>query len=77
MIDLKKQVFGDLKVIERNPPRGHAAHWICECRCGNHVIVRSDNLRCGRTTRCSDCRGGAGVESVFLDNKEGDNNGAV
>ena len=70
LIDLTGQRFGHLKVIKYSPRKTkgcHNTHWLCQCDCGNRVLVRSDNLRKGRTTRCSDCReDGGGMRSVFV-----------
>lgn len=66
LIDLTGQQFGSLTVIKKIPmgQKNHS-HWICECACGNYPIVRSDNLRKGRSTKCSECRGDAGRQSRF------------
>lgn len=51
LIDMTGMVFGDLKVVRREPrgPLDHgSAHWLCECKCGNTVVVRRDKLLGGR-----------------------------
>ena len=56
-IDLTNKVFGRLKVLKQadniQTPNGrsHVA-WLCECECGEQIIVRSDNLRNGHTVSC-------------------------
>ena len=40
--------FGDLKVIGRED----SYRWICECNCGNKVVVGGQNLLSGRTKSC-------------------------
>lgn len=76
-IDLSGQQFGSLTVIEYSPRNNQRqrTHWICECGCGRKLIVRSDNLRKGRSTQCSDCRNSAGMASVFIE--RGDEYGVV
>ncbi len=69
LIDLTGQRFGHLKVIEyskRKTKGCQNTQWLCQCDCGNFLIVRSDNLRKGRTTQCSECRKSGGMRSVFV-----------
>jgi len=51
--DLTGQKFGRLTVIERaeNIPSGKT-WWLCQCKCGNQTIVRSDSLKGGVTKSC-------------------------
>ena len=67
LIEITGMRFGSLTVTKRSSRKAinRQSHWICECDCGNSVIARSDNLRDGRTTKCSDCRGKSGRQSVF------------
>lgn len=67
-IDLTGQRFGSLTVIEYSPRKTTygGTHWKCQCDCGNHLIVRSDNLRKGNSTQCSECRGNAGRKAVYV-----------
>ena len=68
--DLTGQRFGSLVVIEvvsRNM-KPHNTHWLCQCTCGNKLIVRSDNLRMGHSTQCSQC--GGRNKSVFVSEEE-------
>ena len=55
-IDLTGQKFGRLTVIERAPNNDTftqpATLWRCKCDCGNEVVVRSYDLRKGRTKSC-------------------------
>ena len=59
-IDLTNKKFGRLRVLQQadniKTPNGrsHVA-WLCECECGNQIIVRGDNLRNGHTISCG-CR---------------------
>ena len=45
--------YGFLTVIKRaeNTPGGKA-QWLCECDCGNQVIVKGVSLRRGDTKSC-------------------------
>ena len=58
--DLTNKKFGRLQVLKQadniKTPNGrsHVA-WLCECECGNQIIVRGDNLRNGHTVSCG-CR---------------------
>lgn len=51
--DLSGKKFGRLRVIERaeNADDGHA-QWLCECRCGNTVVITSQSLVCNKTRSC-------------------------
>jgi hypothetical protein len=54
--DLTGRVFGNLKVLRREPSRRHngntVAYWRCGCKCGETVIVRAPNLASGNSTSC-------------------------
>ena len=79
IIDLSGKHFGSLTVLsyDKRKTVSNAAQWKCECECGRKLIVRGDNLRDGRTSRCSVCHRG-GVPSVFIFDDEGaEENGAV
>ena len=53
MKDEKGNRYGMLTVKERYPVKdGLGAVWICECDCGNTVIVRGINLRSGNNRSC-------------------------
>ena len=54
LIDLTGQVFGALTVLGKAPTlgKGYPAMWECLCECGNTSIVRSSDLRNGRTKSC-------------------------
>ena len=45
--------FDRLRVIDRaeNASDGHA-QWLCECICGNRVVITSQSLVCGKTKSC-------------------------
>lgn len=52
--DLIGKQFGHLTVIELTDKRysNSAVGWLCECDCGNKIIVRSGNLLRGKTRSC-------------------------
>ena len=53
VIDLKGEIFNNLKVIEFKEIKNSNSHWICECLlCGSNTIVSRPNLRSGNTTDC-------------------------
>ena len=54
VIDLTDKRYDRLLVISRAPkqPGSTAAHWCCDCSCGNKCIVRGANLRNGNTQSC-------------------------
>ena len=56
-IDLTGTTFGRLLVIAESDkimtPNGRShISWLCKCKCGNEIIVRSDCLRNGHTVSC-------------------------
>lgn len=53
LIDIKGQQFGDLLVLCRamNDLNG-LTQWRCRCKCGNEILVRSQDLRRGRQASC-------------------------
>lgn len=55
--DLTGQKFGHLLVIKRDISRKPTA-WLCECDCGNRVVVFASNLKRRPTGSCG-CRQGS------------------
>lgn len=53
MLDLIEQKFGRLIAIERalNSKNGRV-RWLCQCDCGNKIIVLSYNIKNGTTKSC-------------------------
>lgn len=50
------QKFGDLTVIAfGHHEKGKDSFWLCECKCGNRIEVRKNNLTSGNSTRCRRC----------------------
>lgn len=54
LIDLKDQVFGRLRVIEKDQNRktNSGSYWICQCECGKIKSVKSSSLRNGEIISC-------------------------
>ena len=53
IIDLTGQKFGHLTVLRRDLSRiGNNAYWVCQCDCGNTIIVRGSSLKSGNTKSC-------------------------
>ena len=52
--DMSKHGVPDsrLVVIERAPNKGKYVQWLCQCACGNQIIVSGRNLRIGNTKSC-------------------------
>lgn len=67
MKELTNQRFDHLLVLEQAPKIGKDTHiaWICQCDCGNTVIVRGFQLTCGRKTHC-----GCQTKSNVIDLKD-------
>lgn len=56
-INLTGQTYGRLIIIHEHPKRivigGHkVTQWVCQCKCGNIVVVPTRYLREGRTQSC-------------------------
>lgn len=52
LVDLTRQRFGKLSVIERVENLYGAPAWRCKCDCGNEKVIGGGNLRNGYTTSC-------------------------
>lgn len=52
--DLQGKIFGKLTVIEKTDKRDKGGHvyWICQCECGNTVIINSNDLIKNNTLSC-------------------------
>jgi len=52
--DMTGQRFGRLVVLEQAESRitNRSAYWLCQCDCGNEVVVRGNSLRRGDTKSC-------------------------
>lgn len=52
MIDLTGQCFGELKVIRFSHIKNKNARWLCQCSCGNKIIVQATHFKSGHTKSC-------------------------
>lgn len=57
LIDLSGQRFGRLIAIKRvedmvNKNGKHETMWLCRCDCGNEIVTRARQLRCGNKKSC-------------------------
>mgnify|MGYP001558967709 CR=1 FL=1 len=49
--------FGCWTIVSKGQKdRKRNAYWICQCDCGKVVSVSADNLKRGKSTRCTECR---------------------
>lgn len=44
--------YGNLTVLELVKTSKRCAHWLCQCTCGNKIVVRGADLRSGNTKSC-------------------------
>ena len=44
--------YGYLTVLERAGSKDNRAMWLCQCKCGNQVVVSGKLLRTGHTQSC-------------------------
>lgn len=63
-IDLKGEIFGFLKVIEKDVCKNKSAVWLCECECGQKIYVESQKLRQGNTQSCGCKRGELKIKTM-------------
>ena len=54
VVDLTGKRFGSLVVLELSPERtkSQGAKWLCQCDCGNKVVVMAQHLISGHTKTC-------------------------
>lgn len=52
-INMKGAKYGRLLVLEYHACKNKQATWLCQCDCGNQVIVGGAQLRNGQTKSCS------------------------
>lgn len=51
-IDETGKRYGRLVVVRRVPAESIGAHWLCQCDCGETVVVKGGNLRTGDIQSC-------------------------
>ena len=52
LIDLTRQRFGRLTVVEKSLSKHGFVSWVCECDCGTECVVSGQELRTGKTKSC-------------------------
>lgn len=65
--------YGRLLVLEKHPFKGKNSKWLCECDCGNKVLVLRPNLTSGHTTSCG-CYNKQRVKEFFTTHAMTDSN---
>ena len=50
--NIKNKTFGKLKALEYKYTINKKAYWLCECECGNYVVISGSNLNSGHTKSC-------------------------
>lgn len=75
LIDLTGKTFGKLTVIERgedqiNPSGRKRVRWLCQCECGNTVLVAGESLRAGQSNSCGCGRGEANKKNAAIKDNE-------
>ena len=70
-LDLTNQQFGKLTVLSRAQDNKNRANWICQCECGNSIVVSGHDLTSGHTQSCG-CLGNSlgqnKIRQILLDN---------
>ena len=62
--DLTGNRFGKLTVIKECGHKNNSIAWLCQCDCGNQIIVSGHSLKCGYTSSCG-CLCSKGEYSVI------------
>lgn len=73
LIDLIGKRFGNLVVVDRAEDYSYesggktttAPCWLCQCDCGNMIVVQGGNLRSGNTTNCG-CKNRASKSEIII-----------
>lgn len=65
--DLTGMTFGRLKVVKEgeiyvSPKGARSRTWVCECECGNKILVSTSHLKSGHTKSCGCLRHEGGKE---------------
>lgn len=64
LIDETGNRYGRLTVIERAPSENGYARWICQCECGERIVVRGANLRSGNSKSCGCLKAGRAAQQA-------------
>ena len=76
-LDLAGQRFGKLTVLRPAEGIGTYTFWTCRCDCGQETVVRTSNLRGGRTKSCGCQRRTAAVKQAKPRNMNKNNTSGV
>jgi hypothetical protein len=53
VIDLRRKKFGELTALKHaGRSKRRAVQWLCECSCGERIVVEGDRLRSGQKKTC-------------------------
>ena len=66
-IDLTNQKIGKLSVIRQAEKINNKTAWVCQCECGNEIIVSSTNLSAGHTKSCGCLKAEKSRQAHFKD----------
>lgn len=50
--DLTGEIYGELKVLERDTTKNNDTYWICQCSCGTKISALARSLKDGTTRSC-------------------------
>ena len=57
------KIYGELTVLQRANGKNGKAAWLCQCSCGNQIVVRGDSLRRGYNISCG-CKAAERMKKV-------------
>ena len=71
MEDLTGKQFGELTVLEFYQSINQRAEWICQCSCGEIVIVNAGHLKDGHTQSCGHIKskGELAIKKILVNNE--------
>ena len=61
------KIYGELTVLQRANSKNGKAAWLCQCSCGNQIVVRGDSLRRGYNISCG-CKAAERMKKVGQNN---------
>lgn len=76
-LDLTGQRYGKLTVLRPAESIGTYTFWVCRCDCGQETVVRTSNLRGGRTKSCGCQRRTAVAEKARIRSMNKNNTSGV
>jgi len=51
-LNIENKVFGRLRVIKFDHVENQSSYWLCECTCGNNIVIKGKKLTIGHTKSC-------------------------